>query len=385
MIDNLKNSQKNTLRKINLSNKDTSKNKDNSQYYDMVVFCHLRWQFVYQRPQHIISRMAKTMKTLFIEEPLHYTENGNPGNLIVVDEMLHVLQPNVLDIESIAAILPHYIKNKTIPVGWFYSASFCPLLESLQFETIVYDCMDELSLFKGAPAHLINQEKYLMAHADVIFTGGKSLYESKKQLHSNVYCFPSSVDQHHFAQALDGISIPHDIAHLQAPIVGYYGVIDERIDLELLHETAKKLPNVSFVMIGPLAKIEEADLPKEQNIHYPGMKSYDELPHYLKAFDIAMMPFALNDATKYISPTKTLEYMAAGKPIISTKIIDVVRDYSICVSLIETADEFCEAIEFLFDKSDRQSMELEYYKILKKTSWDTTSDKMKSIIKNFAK
>lgn len=354
-------------------------------YYDMIVFCHLRWQFVYQRPQHIISRMAETMKILLIEEPLYDASVHNSGNLIIVNEMLHVLQPNVKDIGAIAGIIPSFVKNKNVAVGWFYSASFCPLLESFDFDTIVYDCMDELSLFKGAPAHLIDQEKYLMANADIIFTGGKSLYESKKQFHSNVHCFPSSVDEQHFAKALNGIRIADDISNLSSPIVGYYGVIDERIDLELLHETAKKLPNVSFVMIGPLAKIEEADLPKEANIHYLGMKSYNELPHYLKAFDIAMMPFALNDATKYISPTKTLEYMAAGKPIISTKIIDVVRDYSICVSLIETADEFCDAIQFLMDKTDRFSMELEYFKILKKTSWDNTVEKMKLIIKTFAK
>jgi len=379
MINNLKNTQQKTLNKID------AKNNEIPQYYDMIVFCHLRWQFVYQRPQHIISRMAKTMKTLFVEELLAYdNENKELGNLIVVSDMLHVLQPNAKDIESIAAIIPGYVKNKHIPVGWFYSASFSPLLEQLHFETIVYDCMDELSLFKGAPAQLINQEKYLMAHADIIFTGGKSLYESKKQFHNNVHCFPSSVDAAHFAKALDNIPVPNDIADLQSPIVGYYGVIDERIDFELLHETALKLSNVSFVMIGPLAKIEETDLPKESNIHYLGMKSYDELPHYLKAFDIAMMPFALNDATKYISPTKTLEYMAAVKPIISTKITDVVRDYSICVSLIETADEFCEAIKFMLDKTDQTSLEIEYCNILKETSWDTTADKMKLIIKTFA-
>jgi glycosyltransferase involved in cell wall biosynthesis len=167
--------------------------------------------------------------------------------------------------------------------------------------------------------------------------------------------------------------------------VGYYGVIDERIDLELLHQSAKKLPNVSFVMIGPLAKIEDADLPKENNIHYLGMKSYNELPHYLKAFDIAMMPFALNDATKYISPTKTLEYMAAGKPIISTKITDVVRDYSQSVTLIENDVDFCSAIENFLTNKDRLAMETQYSKILKKTSWNATADKMGSIIKEFAK
>jgi len=378
MINNLKNAQKNTNQKISVSS-------DAPQHYDMIVFCHLRWQFVYQRPQHIISRLASNMKVLFIEEPIHNDNSQETGNLITVSDNLNVLQPYVRDIESIANILTHYVKNKTIPIGWFYSASFSPLLEKINFETVIYDCMDELSLFKGAPEHLINQEKYLMAHADIVFTGGKSLYESKEKLHSNVYCFPSSVDQEHFAQALNGISIASDIAHLQNPIVGYYGVIDERIDLDLLHNCAKKLPNVSFVMIGPLAKIEEGDLPKENNIHYPGMKSYNELPSYLKAFDIAMMPFALNDATKYISPTKTLEYMAAGKPIISTKITDVVRDYSDSVALIENDDEFCHAIQSLLNKKDQSAMELEYAKILEKTSWDATAEKMESIIKKLAK
>ena len=379
MINNVKNAQKNTVTKTNLYNSETP------QYYDMIVFCHLRWQFVYQRPQHIISRFSSTMKVLFIEEPISDNSEGNSGNLIVVSKTLHVLQPKVKDIGSIAAVIPNYVKNKIIPIGWFYSASFSPLLEQLHFETVVYDCMDELSLFKGAPAHLINQEKYLMAYADIIFTGGKSLYESKKQHHSNVYCFPSSVDEEHFAQALNGIEVPADIANLPSPIVGYYGVIDERIDLHLLQETSKKLPEISFVMIGPLAKIEDADLPKEKNIHYLGMKSYNELPAYLKAFDIAMMPFALNDATKYISPTKTLEYMAAGKPIISTKITDVVRDYSDSVSLIENADEFCNAIKSLLEQKDLLVMERGYDKILEKTSWNATADKMKSIIKKFAK
>lgn len=379
MINNLTNTQKKTITKTDFPKSDAP------QYYDMIVFCHLRWQFVYQRPQHIISRLASNMKVLFIEEPVHHHQDDNSsGNLMVITEKLHVLQPYVKDIESIIDILPVYIKNKAIPVGWFYSASFSPLLEQINFETIVYDCMDELSLFKGAPVHLINQEKYLMAHADIVFTGGKSLYESKKQLHSNVYCFPSSVDEEHFAQALNGISPAADIASLPKPIVGYYGVIDERIDLDLLHKCAKKLPNVSFVMIGPLAKIEDADLPKENNIHYLGMKSYNELPHYLKAFDIAMMPFALNDATKYISPTKTLEYMAAGKPIISTKITDVVRDYSQSVTLIENEGEFCDAIETLLTKK-RLEMEMEYNKILEKTSWNATADKMETIIKKFAK
>jgi len=371
--------------KVTESNSSTSSN-ELPQNYDMVVFCHLRWQFVYQRPQHLISRMSKNMKVLLIEEPIAFdAHQENIANLIIINDNLHILQPRVHSIEAIASVLPQYIKNKNVSTGWFYSASFSPLIESFEFETIIYDCMDELTLFRGAPEHLIHQEKYLMANAHIIFTGGKSLYESKKQNHSNVYCFPSSVDETHFAQALNGIEIPADIANLQSPIVGYFGVIDERIDLKLLHETALKLPKVSFVMIGPLAKIDEADLPKEENIYYLGMRSYNELPNYIKGFDIAIMPFAINDATKYISPTKTLEYMAAGKPIISTKITDVVRDYSNCVSLIETADDFCNAITLLFDKRASALIPLKYTEILKNTSWDSTAARMQEIIKEFSK
>ncbi len=348
--------------------------------YDMVVFCHLRWEFVYQRPQHIISRMAKNLKVLFIEEPIGADDSGESANLLKISGNLHILQPKVGSIHEIADILPEYVSNTSIEIGWFYSASFVPLLDQFQFESIVYDCMDELTLFKGAPSELLVQEKFLIANADIIFTGGKSLYESKKQLHNNVYCFPSSVDQQHFAKALNGVSVPDDIAGIPQPIVGYYGVIDERIDLDLLNQTALLNPEVSFVMIGPLAKISESDLPKPGNIHYLGMRSYEVLPNYLKAFAVAMMPFALNDATKFISPTKTLEYMSAGKPIISTPIKDVVRDYDHCVAIVETADQFTNAIQALLHRSFDLEMENHFSQILEKTSWNNTVEKMNLLI-----
>ena len=358
-------------------------NKQNNEAYDMVVFCHLRWDFVYQRPQHIISRLANTMKILLVEEPWH--RPGQEGSsLTQITQNLHVLQPNVHHIEEIAGLLPHYT-GKTVAAGWFYSASFIPLLDYFNFDTVVYDCMDELSLFKGAPQKLVEQEQQLMQKADIVFTGGKSLYESKVQYHDNVHCFPSSVDREHFAHALNGIALPQDIASIAGPIVGYFGVIDERIDLALLNETALLKPELSFVMIGPLAKIGEHDLPRLHNIHYLGMKDYKELPGYLKAFSIAMMPFALNDATKYISPTKTLEYMAAGKPIISTAIHDVVRDYSESVSIIDTSDEFSEAIDELLFKAGNVDDIVDYEEILEKTSWDATAEKMQSLLKNTVK
>lgn len=359
------------------------RNQHDPQTYDMVVFCHLRWDFVYQRPQHLISRFASHSKILFIEEPWH-REGEEGSRLNKVGDTLHVLQPNVRSIEEIADILPQYISDMKIATGWFYSAAFVPLLDSFKFDKVVYDCMDELSLFKGAPEKLIEQEKYLVANADVVFTGGKSLYESKSQLHGNVHCFPSSVDQAHFAKAQNGIALPEDIANLPSPIVGYFGVIDERIDLELLRDTAAMKPDVTFVMIGPLAKIGEHELPRLDNIHYLGMKDYSELPGYLKAFTVAMMPFALNDATKYISPTKTLEYMAAGKPIISTAIRDVVRDYKNCVPIVANTEEFVLAIDQAITDHPDIFIAHEYKLILRNTSWDATAAKMNQLIKEAA-
>jgi glycosyltransferase involved in cell wall biosynthesis len=351
--------------------------------YDMVVFCHLRWDFVYQRPQHIISRMAKHYRILFIEEPLARGDEED-SRLIAISDMLDVLQPNVDSVAAIEKLLPTYISKDSTMAGWFYSPSFAGLLNHFDFSIVIYDCMDELSLFRGAPQALVEQERYLLARADIVFTGGKSLYESKAKLHRNVHCLPSSVDQFHFAKALNGIAVPVDMASIASPVVGYFGVIDERIDLRLLEQVAARRPDVSFVMIGPLAKIGEGDLPRKENIHYLGMKDYKELPAYIKAFDLAMMPFALNDATRFISPTKTLEYMAAHKPIVSTAITDVVRDYSHCVSIIHNAEEFEAAINEATDGIPNPFTTYEYNIVLEKTSWNNTANAMLQHIKAIA-
>ena len=353
--------------------------------YNLVVFSHLRWGFVYQRPQHLISRMAKEYKVLFIEEPIPFKENEeNDYNLEVINDHLHILKPKVKDIPSIKHILKKLFPGGNIEIGWFYSAAFSPLIQEINIDKIIYDCMDELSLFKGAASEIIDQEKFLLEKADIVFTGGKSLYESKSRNNDNVYCFPSSVDRSHFEKAQTDIEIPEDIRNIKKPIVGYFGVIDERINLDLLHKTALLQPDVSFVMIGPLAKIHDTDLPREKNLHYLGMKAYESLPAYLKAFDIAMMPFALNDATKFISPTKTLEYMAAGKPIISTAIKDVERDYSNCIPIISSAEEFSGEINKILNNKNKYDS-AEYEEILSKTSWDNTAKKMQQHIKTLTK
>ncbi len=347
----------------------------------MVVFCHLRWEFVTQRPQHLISRLAKHRKVLFVEEPIgHEAHERGTAHLYQVAENIQVLQPRTDYAHLAAEIAPIVLdflqrEQWEQPILWFYSAAFGDLADQIPHSLLVYDCMDELSAFKGAPQSLIAQEKRLLAEADVVFTGGKSLYEAKKLLSNRVHCYPSSVDSVHFEQALRPSTIvPADMQDIAHPIVGYYGVIDERIDYELLGAVARQNPEVSFVMIGPVVKVDPADLPKADNLYYLGGKSYAELPSYLKGFDVAMMPFALNESTKFISPTKTLEYIAAQKPIISTPIYDVVRDYELVIPIVETAEQFTTALgNFLrADDVQREAQLGKYKTILQAVSWDKT-------------
>ncbi len=344
------------------------------QSYDLIVFCHLRWEFVYQRPQHVISRLARDRRILVVEEPWHRPESS-ASRLYSVTDRLDVLQPNVRHLDEVGRVVTEFA-GPSASIGWFYSAAFIPVLDELSFDCIVYDCMDELSLFRGAAEQLIDQEAELLRRADVVFTGGRSLYEAKAGRHDEVYCFPSSVDQDHFAQAVSGLKVPEDIAAVPRPIVGYFGVIDERIDLDLLAGTATLLPEVQFVMIGPLAKITPDDLPRLPNIHFLGMREYQQLPSYLQCFDVAMMPFALNDATRFISPTKTLEYMAARRPIISTAIRDVVRDYASVVRIVDGPESFAQAIGDALGETASP----DYTSILAQTSWTATVARMASII-----
>jgi glycosyltransferase involved in cell wall biosynthesis len=364
----------------------------NDAEFDLVVFSHLRWEFVTQRPQHLINRLGEGRKVLFLEEPIEYEpQEEGTAKIVKVNKNITVLQPKVareVFIKNASILVSEQmrkLKMKKDIVLWFYSPMFVDVTKFLSYKAIVYDCMDELSLFRGAPKELVDNEKKLLNIVDVVFTGGKSLYESKKKRHSNVHCFPSSVEKHHFAKALDAKTlIPQDIKAIQKPVVGYYGVIDERIDLELIEKAATLRPEVSFVMIGPVVKINEEDLPRRNNIHYLGSKPYETLPNYLKAFDIAFMPFALNDATKFISPTKTLEFMAAGKPIISTPIFDVVRDYSEAVAIIHSANELTAAVDNYIAENikEKQSRLKLYTAILAKTSWDNTAKQMKKLIQS---
>jgi UDP-galactopyranose mutase len=367
---------------------------------DLVVLSHLRWDFVYQRPQHLMSRFAGERRVFFVEEPIYVpaAEGGprlprlprlemaeRPGGVVLaVPHLPHGISAEEAEAAQ-AALLAELHESHAIfdPILWYYTPMAVGFTAGLTPRAVVYDCMDELSLFRGAPPDLLAREERLLEQADLVFTGGRSLYEAKRTRHPSVHAFPSSIDAAHFGRAREPQPEPQDQAEIPRPRLGYFGVIDERIDLDLLAGLADARPEWQIVLVGPVVKIDPATLPRRPNLHYLGMKSYAELPAYLAGWDVALMPFARNEATRFISPTKTPEYLAGGRPVVSTSIRDVVHPYG-QEGLVEIADEVGEfevAIERCLDGSGLRDHWLKRVdELLAEGSWDRTFRSMSDLI-----
>ncbi|WP_252275528.1 glycosyltransferase family 1 protein [Pseudomonas subflava] len=358
----------------------------------LLCLSHLRWSFVYQRPQHLMSRFAREYNLLFFEEPVP-TDETTPWLEVRPDEEgVQVLVPRLPEglgasarRETLRGLLDDYLARLGVEdlLLWYYTPMSLAFTDHLQPSLVIYDCMDELSAFRGAPPELVERERELLARADLVFTGGYSIWEAKRRLHDNAHAFPSSVDIGHFASAREEQDDPADQAAIGRPRLGFYGVIDERFDVALLEQVAALRPDWQLVMIGPVVKIDPATLPRPSNIHYLGGRTYDELPRYLGGWDVALMPFALNESTRFISPTKTPEYLAGGCPVVSTPIADVVRSYgdSGLVLIAATAEEFVAACErALALGAERETFLAEADRVLGDMSWDLTQARMKEMI-----
>lgn len=356
----------------------------------LVCFSHLRWNFVYQRPQHLLSRFTRNFKVYYIEEPLYdatsdFLEVFRPAeNLwVVVPHLREGLQEEDNIAKQKEFLANFFIENDiTNYFFWYYTPMAVPVSDHFNPTLIIYDCMDELAAFKFAPQSLKDRENELFRKADLVFTGGYSLYEAKKNRHPEVHPFPSSIDAEHFFKARLYTIDPPDQASIPHPRIGYFGVIDERMDLTLIEGIARRKPEWHIIMVGPVAKISIDSLPKLPNIHYLGMKSYSELPSYISGWDIAMMPFAHNESTRYISPTKTPEYLAAGKPVISTPIIDVLRQYGRngLVNIAGTPEEFVRVASLELENTDRDEWFQHVNEFLSQNSWDKTWQRMMYLV-----
>jgi glycosyltransferase involved in cell wall biosynthesis len=383
----------------------------------LLVFSHLRWDFVYQRPQHLLSRLAKHYRVLFFEEPVRGNKTPFLQRLAPCSNV-EVLRPHTTvdtvgfhddQLPELKHLLAEYLKDFSIDnyVVWFYTPMALPLLADLTPQAVIYDCMDELSAFKNAPRQMIQREQALLKRAQLVLTGGPSLYEAKRRLHKRARCFPSAVDAEHFSpresssnQSSVGVSSPHvtmpvmsalpasnrkrspyreDAERLHAavghPRLGFFGVIDERFDAQLIAAVADAAPSWQLVMVGPIVKIDPAALPQRANIHWLGQQPYEVLPHLVAQWDVCLLPFARNESTRFISPTKTLEYMAAEKPIVSTPIHDVVSLYGDSVSIAASAGEFISACAASLAEStaDRESRIERMRGHVSRCTWDRTA------------
>jgi glycosyltransferase involved in cell wall biosynthesis len=362
-----------------------------SRIENLFCFSHLRWNFVYQRPQHLMSRFANVTRVFFVEEPIYEgTEasldiNVHLPKVTVITPKLPVGCCHGAEANNyVHQLLKQYMITHNIEpcVFWYYSPMALNFTRSFQSLVTVYDCMDELTGFLFAPPDLVALEGELFGLADAVFTGGNSLYEAKKNRHANIHAFPSSIDQSHFAKARVRTEEPLDQSRIPAPRIGFYGVLDERLNLELVAKMAEQKPDWNFIFIGPVVKIDPSTLPKRNNIHYLGGKSYDQLPAYLSGWDVAMMPFAKNASTRYISPTKTPEYLAGGKPVVSTSIADVVNDYGNAglVAIADTAEDFVARIEEILSRPTDPKWLRAVDNHLAGISWDKTWARMNNII-----
>jgi glycosyltransferase involved in cell wall biosynthesis len=364
----------------------------------LLVFSHLRWGFVYQRPQHLMERLAGRWRVVFVEEPIH-CDGAAHLETLEISSRLTVLVPRTpvnapgFHDDQLAMLQPLLTTALTeqglqVDVAWLYTPMALPLAKSFSPTCLVYDCMDELSGFKDAPRQLRQRESALLKEAVEVFTGGPSLYEARRGRNPRLHCFPSAVDAEHFSpanldpdcdQARTAAALQDALPH---PRLGYFGVIDERLDLELVAAAADQHPEWALVMAGPVAKIDPGTLPRRPNIHWMGMQPYDRLPYLLAGWDVCLMPFALNEATRFISPTKTLEYMAGDKPVVSTPVRDVISLYGAAVAVAPATVPFVRACEAVLAESasSRRKRKSEMLNAVSLHSWQHTAETMDRLL-----
>lgn len=351
----------------------------------LVCFSHLRWNLVFQRPQHLMTRAAGAQEVLYFEEPVH---DAIPRPRLAlrressgVSVATPVLPRGIRDAPTaIGAMLDRLIGTRADVVAWYYTPMALSYSGHLSPSITVYDCMDELAAFLDPPPDLAEFEARLFARADVVFTGGRSLFEAKRRRHPEVLLFPSSIDAAHFGRARGGLPDPADQADIPRPRIGFFGVIDERMDRDLVLAAARACPEVQFVMLGPVVKIDPAALPRADNLHWLGRKDYSELPAYLANWDAGWMPFALKESTRFISPTKTPEFLAAGLRLVSTAVPDVVRDYGSggLVTILRSDDPAAALREALEPPPASWARRVDAH--LAGRSWDRTWSEMARIV-----
>ena len=356
---------------------------------ELIVLSHLRWDWVWQRPQQLVSRLGKSEErtTWFVEEPIQVAGELERNRLATAqtDGVTRVwleIPEQGRHVGFFDEVLPDYVEQLPQLVGppggervvWIYTPLALELAEALNPTTLVYDVMDDLAAFKDAAPELVVRQRQALRRADVVFAGGRSLHRSVvKQGRIDAQLLPSGVATEHYSSA---VSAERGTGR---PTAGYVGVLDERLDLDLIAGIAELLPEWEIRMIGPVIKIDPATLPQAPNIVYYGQQPYEELPGHMAELDVALMPFALNEATRSISPTKTLEYLASGLSVVSTRVPDVVADFDDVVELRDDAHGFAEACRLLRERAGSPQSDA-LRRILRRNSWDRIAKRMEALV-----
>lgn len=356
----------------------------------ILCFSHVRWDFVLERSNHLMERAARRGPVLYVQEPSVRDDEPLPrmevhpveAALWVVQPILPASLPRAEQDAVLAVLIGRLVRERGIvaPILWYDTPMALPWTQHLAAHAVVYDCADPLSAFKGAPREIAELERQLLARADLVFAAGRRLQQEKRRLNPRVHLFPSSIDREHFAAARRPGPEPDDQTGIPHPRLGYFGVIDDRIDLELLAALAERRPAWQLVLVGPVATIDRGDLPAGPNVHVLGMKAYAELPAYLRGWDVAIMPFARSEAARFISPTTAPEYLAGGRAVVATPIDDVVEPYGRegLARIAGDRDAFGRAVEEALVAGPPDQARVDA--VLARTSWDRTWDAMADLL-----
>ncbi|MEO7934596.1 MAG: glycosyltransferase [Chthoniobacterales bacterium] len=401
-IDHTTNGKSSQSLHVMAAENDVAKNRRQmkaDREYPILVHSHLRWDWVWQRPQQFLSRLSKNHPILFVEEPWYLGHLNDTTEIAIAQQEkfpnITVVRPHFPEAWREDAARVDAERRKVVedllagplgetffePVQWFYDPMAVTAFAGQMNEIAnVYDCMDQLSQFRGAPAELVRRERILLELADVVFAGGPKIHQAKVLHNENCHSYGCGVEIAHFGKArLEETPIPADLAHLQGPVLGFFGCVDERMDYDLLAKMADAHPEWQVVVVGPVIKVDPAQFPQRENLHWVGGRQYEELPSYVKAFDVCLMPFAINEATEFINPTKALEYMATGRPIVSTAIEDVILQFSDVVAVSHSHEEFISYCERAVSSPDTEAIQLGL-ELTKLNSWDAIVERLEQHI-----
>ncbi len=309
-----------------------------------------------------------------------------------VDDNIYVYTPFILPFHKYkiiqrlnAFLLVFFLRTKCRelnfknPILWIIIPHMVKIIGNLNEKITVYYCVDDFSSLPGVDAGAVALfDRELSSKADIIFTPSEPLYHKKRMLNLNTFLSPHGVDLLNFSKVFDdALPVPDDIKAIKKPIIGFFGLIEKWVDLDLVRYIAQKKPEWSVVMIGRMAQ-EINGFSEIENVYFLGPRRYETLPLYAKLFDIAIMPYALNNQVINANPIKLREYLAMGKPVVTVRTPETEK-FSDVVRISDGHGSFVRNIEEALNKDSEEDIKKRSDRV-KDSSWESRVDKISSIV-----